>query len=244
MRKSFVDLHLRPPIDQINRVKGLIDKAAELGYSAVGLTLPIGAKKEDVEKLRKICENLGLDFVTRVDLTPKTSKNLLNILNKIRRKFEIIAVHCNTKGVAIQAAKDRRVDLLSFSSSSLRRNFFSASEARLASEKNSAIEVDMSPLLYLEGTPRIRLMNILRKNVSIAKKFDVPIVLSSGSDSPHLLRKPEDYAFLAYLVGLDLYAAKQALSSSPRDIIERNRKKLSSNYVHPGVYVIERGEDC
>ncbi len=244
MKRVFVDLHLCPPVNQIEKVKKLVEKSAELGYSVVGLTLPIKIKEGSVETIKKICEDLGLDFVTRIDLAPKNAKELLNILKKVRRRFEIIAVQCNTKGVAIQAAKDRRVDLLLFSIDDPKKHFFSISVAKLASEKNSALEINLAPLLYLEGAPRIRLMKILRRDALIAGKFGVPIVLSSGCNTPHLLRKPEDYAFLAYLIGLDLYLAKEALSTNPMNIIERNRKKLSPNYVCPGVYVVKRGKDC
>ena len=244
MKRLFVDLHLCPPVNQIEKVRSLVEKSAELGYNAVGLTLPIKMKKENIDIIRKICEDLGLDFVTRIDLAPKRAKELLNILKRIRRKFEVIAVQCNTKEVAIQAAKDRRVDLLLFSSNNPKRHFFSDSEAKLASEKNSALEINLAPLLYLEGAARIRLMKILRRDVLIARKFGVPIVLSSGCDSPHLLRKPEDYAFLAYLIGLDPCVARESLSSNPMEIIKRNRRKLSPNYVCPGVYIVKRGEDC
>ncbi len=244
MKRLFVDLHLRPPINQIEKVRNLVEKSAELGYSAVGITLPIEAKGKDVEAIKKICEDLGLDLVTRIDLAPKSARDLLSILKSVRRRFEVIAVQCSTKEVAIQAAKDRRVDLLLFSSNNPKKHFFSTSEAKLASEKNSALEINLAPLLYLEGTPRIRLMSLLRRDVLIARKFKVPIVLSSGCDSPHLLRKPEDYMFLAFLIGLDPCAARESLSSNPMNIIERNRRKLSSNYVCPGVYIVKRGKDC
>jgi len=49
---------------------------------------------------------------------------------------------------------------------------------------------------------------------------------------------------LGYLFGLDLNDAKRAVSENPKEIIDRNRRKLSPNYVAPGVYVIRRGEDC
>ncbi|MEM2728583.1 MAG: hypothetical protein QXF59_05880, partial [Candidatus Bathyarchaeia archaeon] len=59
-----------------------------------------------------------------------------------------------------------------------------------------------------------------------------------------MLRRPEDYAFLSYLIGLDLNYAKKALSDNPISIVERNRRKLSQNYVCPGVFIVKRGEDC
>jgi RNase P/RNase MRP subunit p30 len=84
----------------------------------------------------------------------------------------------------------------------------------------------------------------LRKETLIAKKFGVPIVLSSGASDPYLLRKPRDYAFFTYLFGLDFNTAEKAISENPRAIIERNKKKASANYVAPGVYIVKNGKDC
>jgi ribonuclease P/MRP protein subunit RPP1 len=244
MKSRFTDLHLRPPIDQIDKVQILIEKSAELGYDMVGLTFPVDVKMEHVEHIRKTCMDLDLDFVTRVDLTPKNGRELLSALKKIRRKFEVVAVNCQNKEVYIQAAKDRRVDLISSVSGDYKGHFFSASEARLASEKGAALEVSLTPLLYLEGFRRIQLMSVLRRETLAASKFNVPIVLSSGADSPRLLRKPNDYIFLAYLIDLDPHTAELALSTNPRSIVERNRSKMSPNYICPGVYLVKRGEDC
>ncbi len=243
MKSRFVDLHLRPPIDQIDKVQMLIEKSAELGYSMVGLTFPTDVKREHIAHIRKACMDLGLDLVTRVDLTPKNSRELLSALNKVRRKFEVVAVNCQNKEVYIQAAKDRRVDLIS-SLGDYRRHFFGVSEARLASEKSAALEINLTPLLYLGGFRRIQFMSILRREISSASRFNVPIVLSSGADNPRLLRKPDDYVFLAYLIGFDPHAAKLALSTNPRSIVERNRSKMSPNYICPGVHLVKRGEDC
>ncbi|MCX8170797.1 MAG: hypothetical protein N3E47_02315 [Candidatus Bathyarchaeota archaeon] len=244
MKKPFVDLHLCPPINQPDKVRSLLEKSAALGYSIVGLTFPVNVDKESIESARKMCSDLGLDLVVRVDLTPKNARELLKTLSSVRWRFEVIAVYCNTREVALQAAKDRRVDLLLFSPSEPKKHFFGASEAKLASEKNAALEINIAPLIYLEGKTRIDMMNVLRREISISSDFNVPIVLSSGASSLRMLRRPEDYAFFSYIIGLDLCRAERALSENPINIIERNRKKLSRNYVCPGVFIVKRGEDC
>jgi RNase P/RNase MRP subunit p30 len=242
--KFFADLHLCPILEKPHQTKEMIEKSAELGYEAVGITFPIGVTQKDIQEMREICGGAGVDLVTRIDLTPKSPKELLKNLRNLRRRIEVIAVRTYLKGVARQAAKDRRVDLLSFPSMNPRKRFFDSAEAELASKASASLEVDMAPLLYLQGLRRSRLLSSLRKEILVAKKFRVPVVLSSGANEASLLRKPEDYAFLSYLFGMDFNSARQAFSGNPRAIIERNRRKLSSNYVAPGVYVIRRGKDC
>ncbi|MEM2320762.1 MAG: RNase P subunit p30 family protein [Candidatus Bathyarchaeia archaeon] len=242
MKRIFADLHLRPSLNQIDETILLVKRAAELGYRLVGLSLPINVNAEIVKALKK--EFTEIDLVTRVDLSPRDTKDLLKLLSKVRWKFEVVAVECTTKEITLQAAKDRRTDLLFFASEDPKRHFFGESEAKLASEKNASLEINMSPLLYLAGPPRINLLRILRKEVLVARKHGVPIVISSGANKPSMLRRPEDYIFLAHLIDLDPRSAKQAISDNPRFMVEQNRRKLSENYVCPGVYIVRRSGDC
>jgi ribonuclease P/MRP protein subunit RPP1 len=242
--RFFVDLHLCPDLTDHDKTRRMIEKSAGLGYNAVGVALPPEFTKEDIERLRGICREVGLDFVSRVDLEPSTTNKLLRMLRRLRREVEIIAVKCLSKAVARQAAKDRRVDLLSFSPLDFRKRFFDSAEAELAAKACASLEFDLAPLIYLRGYRRIRLISKMREEVLIAKKFGVSIVLSSGANDVRLLRKPEDYVSLGYLFGLEMDDAKKAMSESPRDIIRRNRQKLSLDYVAPGIYVMRRGKNC
>jgi len=243
MRK-FVDLHLRPSINNFGQVEKMVKQFSDLGYRSVGIPLPHNIKREKIRQLKNICENVGVDLVTRIDFVPKTSNELLRNLRRFRRKFEIISVTCNSKSVARQAAKDRRVDLLAFSTGFPCKRFFDNAEAELASKAEGALEIDMASLLFLSGFPRIRLLSSLRKEVAIAERFKVPIVISSGATDVSLLRGPYDYAALATLFDLAMSFALRGLSENPLGIVERNRKKLSSGYVAPGLFVVRDVKRC
>ncbi len=243
MRK-FVDLHLRPSIDNLSQVENMVKRSSDFGYGSVAISLPHNITQEKTRQLKTICENSSVDLVTRIDLMPKTSNELLQNLRHFRRKFEIISVTCNSKNIARQAAKDRRVDLLTFSTEFPRKRFFDNAEAELASKANGALEIDMTSLLFLSGFPRIRFLTSLRKEVAIAEKFKVPIVLSSGATDMRLQRGPYDYAALATLFDLSMSPALYGLSENPLAIVERNRKKLSSGYVAPGLFIVRDVKRC
>jgi RNase P/RNase MRP subunit p30 len=242
--KHPVDLHLCPQLHSPSHTKLMIEKAVELGYKTLGMPFPARYSKEEIEAVGELCSKLGVDLVTRVDLAPKTVGELLKNLRFLRRRAEVVAVNCFSKAVARQAAKDRRVDLLSFPSPSPRSHFFDHAEAELASGALAALEIEMAPLLRLQGFRRCLLLSTLRKEIRVAKKAGVPVILSSGADEPYLLRHFEDYASLSYLFGMDLHAAKKAFSDNPQQLIERNRRKLSPNFVAPGIYIVRRGKNC
>ena len=242
MTRAFADLHLRVnPKDQ-QATQQLITKAARFGYSMISIPFTSKLSEEELTQLKATCTQAGLDFVSRTDFYPRSENDLTHFLRKFRRKFEVICIICDSKEVARQAAKDRRVDLLSFPSLDYHKRFFDRAEAELASCSLAALEVDVKPLLILEGPPRVRLLMSLRREVATAREFRVPIVVSSGVSEERIMRLPRDMASLAFLFGLDEAQALDSVSTIPASIVLRNREKLSSRFVAPGISVIKEGK--
>lgn len=244
MKRIYADLRLCPDLKDSEQVACMIRKTSELGYRLIAMSLPSNFPEEKTQRLRNICKEAKVDFASRVDLKPQTSKELINSLRRLRRRFEIISVMCQSKHVARQAAKDRRVDLLNFPSTSFRKRFFDKAEAELASNSLASLEIDIKPLLTLEGPTRIRLLSSLRREAAIAQAFHISIVISSGASDELLMRKPRELAALASLFDLDKASAIEAVSKNPLAITKRNRRKLSPNFVAPGIRIIRGGKDC
>jgi RNase P/RNase MRP subunit p30 len=244
MKRVYADLHLCANVNDLSHVKRLANRALTLGYGFVAISFPPGYAEQLVTPTKEICREVGVELVPRVDLKPYTPDELLRDLRKLRRKFEVVAVVCQAKTVARQAAKDRRVDLLNFPQPDYRRVFFDWATAELASNSLASLEIDVKPLLMLEGTPRIRLLSILQREVQIARDSHVPIVVSSGVSEELLMRKPSELASLASLINMDGIFAVDAVSKNPVTIIKRNREKLSWRFVAPGIRVVRRGKDC
>ena len=200
MTRTFADLHLRiNPKDQ-QTAQRLISKAAQLGYRYISIPFTQGLQETEVAALKAMCTQAGLDFVLRADFKPRTQEDLMRFLRKFRRKFEVICIICDSKEIARQAAKDRRVDLLNFPSLDYHKRFFDRAEAELASCSLAALEVDVKSLLVMEGPARVRLLSSLRREVAIALEFHVPVVVSSGVGEENLLRMPRDLASLGLFV--------------------------------------------
>ena len=244
MKRRFADLHLQPKLSDNEQTGNMLRKASELGYRLVAVPLPTISMDVYAKKLMATCHKAKIDFATRLDLKPKTAKELLHQLRKFRRKVEVIAVVCESKEVARQAAKDHRVDLLNFPAIDPRERFFDKAEAELASGSLAALEIDIKPILTLRGPARIRFLAALRREVAIAEDYHVPVVISSGATNPLQMRKPMEMAALASLFDMNKPEAIEAVSTTPFSIIERNREKLSPKFVAPGIRIIRRGSDC
>jgi ribonuclease P/MRP protein subunit RPP1 len=244
MKRTFADLHLHLNLQDSASASQFVNKAAALGYRLIAAPLPPETRQDETARLRSMCSEAKLDFAPRVDIKPKTQNDLVYQLRRLRRKFEVVCVTCENKEVARQAAKDRRVDLLNFPSLDFRKRFFDSAEAELASNSLAALEIDVKPLLVLEGPARVRLLSNLRRETSIARRFHVPIVVSSGATNDMLLRKPRELSALTALFDLDEVSALETTSQNPMAIVKRNRQKLNSKFVAPGIRIIKEGKDC
>jgi len=244
MKRTYVDLHLRLNPRDSAITSRMIQKVANLGYKIISVPSNPQTLPEEIEQLRDLCRAEGLDFASRVDLRPRNQNELLSQLRKIRRKFEVVCVLCENKEVARQAAKDRRGDLLNFPRVDYRDRFFDRSEAELASSGLATLEIDVMPLLVLQGPARVRLLSCLRREAQIAKDYHLPVVISSGVSDPILLRKPREMAVLASLFSYEGVNGLEAVSHNPLKIVRRNREKLGCRYVAPGIRIIKEGVDC
>ena len=162
MKRLYSDLHLTPHSEN-HAHESIIGKASDLGYRLIAISLPESSPMPEINRLKRISKEKNVDFVTRVDLSVRRPKELTKILSKLRRKFELIAVICDSKEVSRQAAKDHRVDLLNYPHFIHRKAFFSDAEAGLASKASAALEIDYAPLLLLKGSRKIRLLSRLRR---------------------------------------------------------------------------------
>ncbi len=242
MKRAFADLHLKVnPRDQLETQR-LFERAASFGYTFVSVPFSNKFSEEELSKVQTTAQQAGVNFISRADFHARNENDLTHFLRKFRRRFEVICVICDDKDVARQAAKDRRVDLLNFPSLDYHKRFFDRAEAELASGSLTALEVDVKPLLILDGPPRVRLLTSLRREIAVALEFHVPVVVSSGIAETRLMRLPKDMASLGFLFGLNEETALDAVSTNPAAIIGRNREKLSSRFVAPGISVIKEGK--
>jgi RNase P/RNase MRP subunit p30 len=244
MKRVYADLHLCASINESTQFAGLIRKASMLGYGLVSIPLAFNVHEQQIKHVQEACKEAGLDFASRIDLKPRSPEELLRDLRKVRRRFEIVAVICYSKPVARQAAKDRRVDLLNFPQPDFRRACFDDAEAQLASTCLASLEIDIKPLLSLEGPARTRLLSNLRREIEIAKSRKIPIIISTGVSEQLLMREPAESAAVGTLFGLQGEMARKSVSDNPIAIVKRNREKLSWRFVAPGIRVVRRGKDC
>jgi ribonuclease P/MRP protein subunit RPP1 len=212
--RHYVDLHLKPSTAE--QAQEMVSIAHRIGYKHVASTKPPTGSNDKIIA------------ATRVDIEAKRGKELLDGLNRNRRRFDIVAVRCFSKEVARQAAKDDRVDILLFPDDPTQRkhNWLDHHEAELIDGTGRAYEMNASDLLASNPTHLAKVINQLKRDLAVATRHDIPIVFSSGATTPTAIKEPKALTALASLVDIDEDSAIEMISTIPEAIIEKNRAKL------------------
>ncbi|MFX0045376.1 MAG: RNase P subunit p30 family protein [Candidatus Hermodarchaeota archaeon] len=226
-----IDTNVRVPDKEA--LDAFAQMAVKLGFT--GFASPL-SMSDPIEKL----EN-EVTLLARTDVNEKGIRAVSRAVEKARSSSTVISVPLGESRVVNWAAEDSRVDLLSvpypLKGVSLRKT-----TAKLAAASDTALEVSIAPLLGVSGLTRSKVVKVLRETTQTALDAGMPIVLSSGSDSPITMRSPRALCYVGLLLGLDWHGSEKAVYENPDRIFERNKRRLGPDYVGPGVEIVERGD--
>jgi len=205
-----------------------------LGYSLVAVTFHPRDRDEEVNRVRKIFLDAGLDVASRVDISATSRNELLKELRALREDFEIVATESRLNEALSIAQRDSRVDIIYLDAALSSRDL----PLNRASSSSAHLEINMSTLTETQRLPEQVQIARIRKEIAKAKRNRFRVVLSSGADNPMYLRAPRDIAAVGMLLGLDKDEAVRAISSIPISLVNKNRVKLGSRYAGENVRII------
>ncbi|MHA1965768.1 MAG: RNase P subunit p30 family protein [Candidatus Thorarchaeota archaeon] len=188
-------------------------------------------------------QHFGNEFsiLNRADVSGRGLKSIRKKVDGVRKHSMIVSVKLTSIDTANWAAEDQRVDLLTHDHSQEYR--LRDSTARLAATSGTALEIRFEPLLHLAGLNRSKVIKVFRESIRTAIDSGMRVVLSSGATHPLQMRSAMAIQHLGELLGMESKYAEHAIKRTPLDIVERNRRRFSSDYVVEGVEIIQRGNE-
>lgn len=212
------------------KLDSFIQMGQKLGFS--GLAAPgVGDGPE------KHIES-GFLILKRADVSGRGLKAIRKGVEGVRRQSMIVSVKLASVETTNWAAEDHKVDLLTVDSSQEHR--LRDSTAGLAASSGTALEIRFEPLLHLTGLNRSKVIKTYREAIRTASDAGMQVILSSGAKHPLNMRSAVSMWHIGELLGMDEKHAKIAVNQTPIAIIERNRKRFSSEYVAEGIEIIQK----
>lgn len=196
----------------------------------------------DLDDLSRLEDAIGeaeadVDLHTGVKIRADEKKELHDKISLFRDHVEVVSVHGGSSEINRLAAEEKRVDILCHPEFKRHDSGIDHVIAKTAGKNQVAIEIDFRSVLTTYGKLRAQIMHGQRRNVRLARKFDVPVVLCSGARHVSEMRKPRDMIGLATGLGIELSEAFKLVEGVPRAILQRYEEATDEDQVRPGVTI-------
>jgi len=216
----------------VNASREILEKAKELGWDGVGII-----KKENetgneefqienqIEKKQKEIEKLNI-------------YNGVEVINGEPKKFLDNIIFCRLNR---NLSKSNEVDVFTLNFNT-RENRLDYITAKNMAENCIALEFKFIDLLNSTWATRAKIINIMRQNFIIAKKYDVLCIITSGASTPFELRCPKALTSIGKILGMDDKESKNAITKNPEKIINKVKNRNDDTVIMSGLKIIKFGK--
>ena len=210
----------------------MIAMARRLDLSAIGIVRFPDQLNDPLPKAN------GIDVISCVMVKATTQPELDDLVRKVRDKAEVVMVSGGIYDINRAACSNPMVDVICHPEKGRPDSGLDHICMRAAHESNVAVEVNFHEVKDSYKRNRVHILAAMRRNVMLAKKYEVPIITSSGAFSMWGLRSGRELAALANILGVELGKAVASVSTTPEAIVKTNREKLAGTRWE-GVAVVE-----
>ncbi|MGP8337281.1 MAG: ribonuclease P protein component 3 [Methanosarcinaceae archaeon] len=227
VKPKFYDLNVHSIPDGRDTPHQIANLAKYLGYAGIAIT-----NHSSKESKPTGFESNGFEVFKGIEIVSNNPSKLHGLIGKYRKNVDVLVIHGGNENINRAAVENRNVDILAHLPT-LKDSGLNHILAKSASENNVAIEFNIDSILKGRGGRRVHTLSYFRKNVEIARKFDVPMILTSNATSYFDLRAPREMIALAGLFGMEKDEAISSISTVPAGIIAGNRPR--SGFIREGI---------
>lgn len=214
----FFDFHLHED-------KELVEEARRLGYAGIAIINHDNNSHPSSNNIQEINHNIknknSIKIYRGVEISAKNPDDLKKKIQRLKKKDEIIIVHGGDLKINREACENPWVDILSHPYRNRRDSGINHVIGRKAAEKKVAIELNLKYLLKIRPYHRHRILSQFKDILKLHRKFNFPLIITSGAHSIYDLHTPRDIIALTNSFGMNEEETISALSTTPQDIIKR-----------------------
>jgi ribonuclease P/MRP protein subunit RPP1 len=213
--------------------------AGRYGFEGVVVRARHGSSRHDTASddasapdYATVREASGVDVVDGIEIVADDPERASGPLSQARRDHTLVLVRGGTPRLNRFAVEQSRVDVLTRPLS--RGGEVDHVIARAAHDNAVRIEIDLGPVLRLDGGARVQALRKLRTLRTVVEHYDAPFVVSATPDSHLQMRAPRELRAVGEAVGFAPETIETGLREWGR-IASRNRERRSEEFIGPGV---------
>jgi RNase P/RNase MRP subunit p30 len=191
--------------------------------------------KEIIEKQTKI------NIYYRINLKLDNLNSYKSKIKHFNKFFDVLSIESPNKEVQIHAARDSRVDLVSFSDPEIIKTL-TPGVISLTKQNNSFLEFSLAPIMVRNKIYQSKNFRNLYRSIQLALKLKGNCIISGNFNDMFDFRHPRALISICNsLLGIPLEKAKNLFRSNPLSLIKRSSLKIKNKF-EPEVRLVREGD--
>ena len=235
---SYFESRLSIKTEDLTKIKQQLEFCENLGIKNLILEPENNLKKVHADLKRKINNLTKIKLYYRITLSPSGVNELKQKLKNYNKFVDLLSVETIDKDTQIYAAKDSRVDILSFSDQKILKTL-SRGIISLVKQNGSYIEFSLAPIMVLNKTVQSKNFRNLYRSINLVKNLKANYIISGNFKNIYDFRHPRALISLCTsLLEIPLNEAKKVFKDNPLDLLKRAQRRLDRNILATGVRII------
>ena len=238
---SYFESRLKVDFEDLKEIEKRLTFCEKLDLKNLILE-PKNDVKTISESYKKIIENLSnINIYYRYTLKPKNLQDFRKRIKDFSKYSEILSIETPNKEIQIHAARDSRVDLISFSHPEILKTL-STGVISLAKQNKKFIEFSLGPIIVDNKSIQSKNFRHLYRFIQKVRKLKADYIISGDFDELFDIRHPRALMSICNtLLDIPLEELKKIFKENPLKLLRRIKKKRDNKILENGVRIIRNG---
>jgi RNase P/RNase MRP subunit p30 len=190
----------------------------------------------------KIKQLTSINLHYRINIKPENLRSYQISLNSVGSSLDIVSIETDKKEIQIKAAKDSRVDVLSFSGIEAMKSL-SSGVISLIKQNKSFIEISLVNIMEENKTLQSKNFREIYRTINLVRSLKANLIISGDFANPYEFRHPRSLVSICHtLFEMPLVEAKKSFKDNVNFLLERVRNRRNYSYVEEGIKILKSDE--
>jgi len=240
---SYFESRLKVDFENIDQIKSKLNFCHLLGIKNLILEPTNNVKSITTELKERIEKITSINVYYRFNLKPRSLNDFKRILKNYIRFPHILSIESSNKEIQIQAAKDSRIDIISFSDQELMKTI-SPGVISLTKQNNSFIEFSLASIMVNNKAIQSKNFRNLYRFIQMVLGLKANYVISGNFEEIYNLRHPRALISICHtLLGMPIIKAKRGFYENVLRLINKAQSRLDKDFIEQGVRLLKGGDE-
>jgi len=238
---SYFESRLPVDFNDFNDVLYKLKLCEELGIKNVIIEPKNKFNTISLEIKKSIERETNLNTFYRINLRLDNLEGFKRRIQAFNNFSDIISIESLNKEVQLHAARDSRIDIVSFSNPEIIKTL-TPGVISLTKQNKSFLEFSMAPIMVRNKINQSKNFRNLYRTIQLTLKLKGNFIISGNFSNIYDFRHPRALISICNsLLGIPLDSAKKIFKVNPIFLLEKSKKRNLKN-IEPEVRIIRGGD--